>query len=367
MDGKGKGGKELSYGKYLRLDRLLSAQTLESARQGRTAHDEMLFIVTHQAYELWFKQILFELDAVQTVFAREPVDDRDIGRVTRGLNRVVEILKLGVSQLDVLETMTPLDFLEFRDLLYPASGFQSAQFREIEIRLGLRREDRLRFDDQSFESRLEGADRTHIQAVQARRSLADQVEAWLARTPFVEMGGYKFKEAYRAAVAEMLRADADQIRESADLGEARRQSEIASIEQAMERFDAIFDEESHAKQMEAGAWRFSARALQAALLINLYRDEPALQFPFRLLSLLMDVDETLTTWRYRHALMVQRMIGVKIGTGGSSGHGYLRQAADQHRVFGDLFALSTFLIPRSALPLLPRDVRRAMSFSYEQE
>lgn len=319
MSGEDKAQAGLSYGKYLRLDRLLSAQKLESARHGRLAHDEMLFIITHQAYELWFKQILFELDAVQATFARDRVDDRDIGQVTRGLDRVTEILKLVVLQLDVLETMTPLDFLEFRDLLYPASGFQSAQFREIEVRLGLRPEDRLRFDDQPFENRLDEPDRARIRAVAARPSLADQVEAWLARTPFVEMGGYTFREAYRTAVAEMLRADAEQIRASATLGDERRRSEIASLEEAMTRFDSIFDEARHARQVEAGTWRMSARALQAALFINLYRDEPALQLPFRLLSLLMDIDEAMTTWRHRHALMVQRMIGVKVGTGGSSG------------------------------------------------
>lgn len=274
MSGEDKAQAGLSYGKYLRLDRLLSAQKLESARHGRLAHDEMLFIITHQAYELWFKQILFELDAVQATFARDRVDDRDIGQVTRGLDRVTEILKLVVLQLDVLETMTPLDFLEFRDLLYPASGFQSAQFREIEVRLGLRPEDRLRFDDQPFENRLDEPDRARIRAVAARPSLADQVEAWLARTPFVEMGGYTFREAYRTAVAEMLRADAEQIRASATLGDERRRSEIASLEEAMTRFDSIFDEARHARQVEAGTWRMSARALQAALFINLYRDEP---------------------------------------------------------------------------------------------
>lgn len=105
----------------------------------------------------------------------------------------------------------------------------------------------------------------------------------------------------------------------------------------------------------------------AALFINLYRDEPALQVPFRLLSLLMDVDATFTNWRYRHALMVQRMIGRKVGTGGSSGHEYLRQTAERHRVFADLFALSTFFIPRSLLPLLPETVKAAMEYRYASE
>ena len=109
-----------------------------------------------------------------------------------------------------------------------------------------------------------------------------------------------------------------------------------------------------------------AWALQAALFINLYRDEPVLQLPFRLLSLLMDIDETMTAWRYRHALMAQRMIGMKLGTGGSSGHDYLAEAARRYRVFGDLFALSTFLIPRSALPPLPEPLRSAMGYRYTE-
>jgi hypothetical protein len=103
--------------------------------------------------------------------------------------------------------------------------------------------------------------------------------------------------------------------------------------------------------------------VQAALFITVYREMPALQQPFRLLSLLMDIDQTLTFWRYRHALMVERMIGRKIGTGGSSGHAYLRSTAERHRIFGDLFQLSTFLIPRSSLPELPADVKRRLDLS----
>src|SRR3546814_100944 len=158
------------YGDYLQVDKLLSCQNRESERLGRPAHDEMLFIVIHQAYELWFKQILFELDAVQAIFARDPVRDREVGRATRALERVQAILKLLVHQVDVLETMTPLDFLDFRDLLYPASGFQSAQFRQIETRLGLRRKDRLAFDRQSFDQRLSEGDRQRVAAAETRRS-----------------------------------------------------------------------------------------------------------------------------------------------------------------------------------------------------
>ena len=130
--------KPVYYGDYLRLDQLLSCQHPESKRLGKAAHDEMLFITVHQTYELWFKQVIYELDGVQRAFAGPVLDDRAMAPVVRSLDRVREILRLLIQQVDVLETMTPLDFLDFRDLLYPASGFQSWQFRLIEVRLGLR-------------------------------------------------------------------------------------------------------------------------------------------------------------------------------------------------------------------------------------
>jgi tryptophan 2,3-dioxygenase len=357
----------LTYAEHLQLSELLGCQVRRSELAGRPAHDEMLFIIVHQAYELWFKLILFELDAVQALFAGERVEDRDIGRAVHGLSRIVEVQKLLIQQLEVLETMTPLDFLDFRDLLAPASGFQSLQFRLIETRLGLRREERLNFEERPYDARLAEDERACLQAAEAADSLSDQVEAWLARTPFVDMAGFRFQEAYREAVAAMLAQDAATLRANPALAESGQARELAALEAARERFDSLFDAGRHAALRDEGRWRFSASALQAALFIQLYRDEPALQLPFNLLGRLMDLDETLTSWRYRHALMVQRMIGRKVGTGGSSGHDYLRQTAEKHRVFGDLFALSTFLIPRSKLPPLPEPVRRAMGYRYATE
>jgi len=357
----------LYYADYLQLDRLLSAQAPESVRRGKPAHDEMLFIIVHQAYELWFKQILHELALIDGIFARDSLDDRDVGRVVAALERIERILKLLIGQLDVLETMTPLDFLEFRDLLFPSSGFQSRQFRLIEIGLGLRRGDRIGFEARPYDARLNDADRAVIEAAERRPSLSGRLEAWLERTPFVELGGYRFQEAYRAAVAHMLEQDAVILRGNAAVTEEVRAAGLAALAAARSRFEAIYDEARHAEQVAEGAWRLSLRALQAALFITLYRDEPVLQLPFRLLSLLMDIDETMAAWRYRHALMAQRMIGMKLGTGGSSGHDYLAEAARRYRVFGDLFALSTFLIPRSALPPLPEPLRNAMGFRYTTE
>ncbi len=356
--------KPLTYAEHLQLERLLSCQIRQSELHGRPAHDEMLFIVVHQAYELWFKQILFELDRIQATFSGPEVNDRNLGQVVQGLGRVVEIQKLLLQQLDVLETMTPLDFLDFRDLLFPASGFQSVQFRLLETCLGLRRADRLNLDERPFDARLPDADRQRLKEAEARPSLADQIEGWLERTPFVTVAEYDFRDVYRQAVSDMLDGEAAVVRANPTLGKSEKAAEIESLTAARTRFDSIFDEERHRALRAQGAWHLSWRALQAALFINLYRDEPALQLPFALLSRLMDIDATMTSWRYRHALMVQRMIGSKVGTGGSSGHDYLRRTAEKHRVFADLFALSTFFIPRSQLPELPVELRQAMGYRY---
>ncbi len=349
------------YGAYLKLDQLLTAQQPASDAAGTPAHDEMLFITVHQVYELWFKQVLHELSRIEADLSANPVDDRMLGRIIHGLDRTHEILKLLVHQLDVMETMTPLDFLDFRDLLYPASGFQSAQFREIEIRLGLPADRRLSFDRDSFASKLSHTDRERLRRAAESPSLADLLDAWLARTPFVDWGGTSFREAYRGAVTRMLARDAETVRGDAHLTPDQRAAEALAIEAALKNFAAIFED-----GVAAGAWRMRPRAIEAALLITLYRDEPALALPFRLLQGLMDVDETLTLWRYRHALMVSRMLGVKVGTGGSSGHDYLRATAERHGIFTDLFRLSTYLIPRSALPRLPDGVARGMGFVYAE-
>jgi tryptophan 2,3-dioxygenase len=352
----------LYYGDYLQVDRLLSSQILESSKHGPPVHDEMLFIIVHQAYELWFKQILYEFDRIEQDFSANPVDDRALARIVHSLVRVHEILKLLVAQLDVLETMTPADFLDFRDYLFPASGFQSLQFRLIETRLGLPEGARVPLDGEAVESRLSAADRHGLAAARTRPPIFALLDMWLARTPFLDWGGEQFRVAYRAAVVKHLSADLETIKADAILPAERRERETSGIDKALETFARIFEPDATPE-----AWRLSPKAIQAALFITVYREMPAVQQPFRLLSLLMDIDETLTFWRYRHALMVERMIGRRIGTGGSSGHAYLRNTAERHRIFGDLFELSTFLIPRSALPELPVDVKRRLGFVYASE
>jgi tryptophan 2,3-dioxygenase len=353
----------LYYAEYLQLDRLLGGQQMQSTLHGRPAHDEMLFIVVHQAYELWFKQILWELDAVLATFRGSPVPEEALGQAVLSLGRVVEIQRVLIQQVDVLETMTPLDFLDFRDYLIPASGFQSVQFRLIENKLGMRRADRLQLNDAPYTSRFTREDAARVEASEKEPSLFDLIEGWLERTPFLHFGDFDFWQEYRQAVDAMLAADRSTIRGNPTLTEDEKVTQLRGVEAMVGKFADLFRPEAGEPASSPGR-HFSRRALQAALLINLYRDEPILHLPFQLLAILADIERNFTTWRQRHAQMVMRMIGTRIGTGGSSGHEYLDRTAERHKVFADLSALSSFFIPRSALPRLPPEVRSRMGFEF---
>lgn len=355
---------DLYYGDYLQLDKLLTAQRLESAERGEVAHDEMLFIVVHQAYELWFKQILWELDEVLTTFDAEHIREVDIARAVRHLERIVEIQKLLIQQIDVLETMTPLDFLDFRDFLIPASGFQSLQFRLVENKLGMRPDDRVPYSKTRYSMRLSEEDRKVVEASETQRSIFQLVESWLERTPFLQFGEFNFWDVYREAVDTMLASDMEIVRNNELLSTEEKNVHLATLERSAKRFEALFSDGAYAELVDEGAVRLSRKAVMAALLINLYRDQPILHFPYRLLALLVDIDEQFSNWRYRHALMVMRMIGSKVGTGGSSGHDYLRRVAIKHRIFSDLSELSSYFIRRADLPTLPDEVARNMGFSF---
>ncbi len=225
----GEEGRELSYGSYLKVPELLKLQ------QGLSQeHDELLFIVAHQAYELWFKVILYELEA-----ARDHIDADDVFFARHFLRRVYVIERLLVEQIEVLETMSPQDFLAFRSKLAPASGFQSVQFREIEFLSGLK--------EPKYVTRLEG-------------------------TP----------------------------------------DELARLRQRLDE-PSVHD-----------AFRALVKRRGAPSLLDVFRDRDRYGELFDLCEALLDHDEAFAHWRARHVLMVERQIGGKTGTGGSSGAQYLR-------------------------------------------
>lgn len=358
----------LYYSDYLDLDSLLGSQQPKSLEYtGELAHDEMLFIIVHQAYELWFKQILHELHSVLAIFEPDYVDEKDVGVAVQRLQRIIEIQKLLIDQLGILETMTPLDFLEFRDYLIPASGFQSYQFRLLENKLGLKPDERKPFEKSAYYSRLSQEHQKLILDSEKGDNLFELVEKWLERTPFLQFEEFDFWHSYQNAVNAMLERDRASVENNPTLSDSEKEQELKEFAETEKSFAALFDKEKHDRLIEKGARRLSHRATQAALLIKLFREEPILHTPFRLLTALIDIDELLTSWRYRHALMVQRMIGSKIGTGGSSGHQYLKVTADSHKIFSDFTNLSTFLIPRSQLPELPKELKRNLDFYYSNQ
>ncbi len=334
-------GKEQYYGDYLALDKILNAQFPESVAQNVEAHDEMLFIIIHQAYELWFKQISYEFDSVFQILNSKEINDNSesIPLVAHRLERVVEIWKLLVAQVKVLETMTPMDFLDFRDLLTPASGFQSFQFRILETRLGLKMDHR--FEQKYYQKQLREEHIQEIEKAETLPSMFELLDKWLSRIPFLShtywIDDQEFINNYKKHYTENL-----------------SESDYKNLQ--IQSFDDFFLKE------ENRSYRLSHKAAQSLLFINLYRQYPMLQSPYRILSLILEIDELMASFRHKHIIMVRRMIGLRSGTGGSSGAGYLQGAMEKHQIFAELAGIATFLINRKNIPELSSKLIQDLSF-----
>jgi tryptophan 2,3-dioxygenase len=330
---------DVHYHDYLQLESILNAQFPESAKRQLPAHDEMLFIIIHQAYELWFKQLHHEVNSALAIMSQPELNDNspELQTIVHRLNRCVTILRVLVHQVDIMETMTPMDFLDFRDMLRPASGFQSWQFKELEAKLGLKFEQRHGQEYYVAQLRKEHVDL--IKKAESERSLLQLLNSWLERMPFLAEGADPaYWENYKKIY-------------SGSLAEAEKNNVSA--------FDEIFNDNSTNVNRT-----LSPAACRAALFIMLYRGYPLLQLPFQLLNCLLEIDEQLSSWRHRHMNMVHRMIGTRIGTGGSSGKDYLKAAADKHYIFREIAQLNSFLIERRKLPALPHEIEMKLGFSY---
>jgi len=344
----------ISYGDYLELDKVLNAQTPQSKVHGSEVHDEHLFIITHQAYELWFKQVIFEIDSIRVIFLEETgVNEEKMLEVIKRLQRVVMIIKLLVDQVLILETMTPLDFMDFRDYLSSASGFQSLQFRLLENKLGIKEGNRVRYNQSNYRrvyedkpEQLEALTRSEEEP-----SLSDVVQRWLERTPGLS-SDFDFASKYKEAVDKILNETLEEIEQETNA--VKKQYLMSNYRKKKEQFESIFDQDVHAALVKRGERRFTHKALLGALMIVSYCQEPRFHQPNQLLMALMDIDSLITKWRYNHVMLVQRMLGSsQLGTGGSSGYQYLRSTlSERYKVFLDLFNMSTFLIPRNLIPPL---------------
>ncbi|MFA7612844.1 MAG: tryptophan 2,3-dioxygenase family protein [Candidatus Caldatribacteriota bacterium] len=357
--------KPVYYGEYLQLGKILNAQDPESAKYGVSAHDETLFIIIHQTYELWFKQIIHEINSVIELMKQDFLPSQDLATIQHQLERVTKIQKILIDQMNVMETMTTLDFMEFRDYLVPASGFQSLQFRMIEASLGIKPEHRMEVEKQFFTSRLKDEDKKQLEQVESSISVFELVQAWLERMPFPNKDNFNFWEQYSKAVGKMLEQDKEIISNNPSLSDQVREIELKNLEFARMSFNSLIDKKVYDDFIKAGKVRLSHKAMLSAVFIYLYRDLPALQMPFKILNTLVEIDQNFTTWRYRHALMVQRILGTKIGTGGSSGHEYLKSTTERNRAFLDFFNLATYLIPKQMIPELPKQLKDQLDIAYD--
>ncbi len=355
--------KVMYYKDYLSLQNILNSQHPESFENGNTpAHDEMLFIIIHQATELWFKQILFELDYIMDVFNKGKINDNseDLNLVRHRLQRIFKINELLNQQVTILDTMTPLDFLEFRNLLAPSSGFQSVQFRLIEARLGLKLEKRheAAYYKRTNEGGFTIPDYETIDNVENNLTLLQQINQWLERMPF-------FKDEYWTSfVTEPKQTDLHPFwytyRKVYSEGLVEREKN------KLPDFDYVFFnkpiEGTTDEQLNVLRSDLSPAAMKAALFIMLYRDFPMFQTSYQILDALVEIDHAMSNWRHKHFIMVRRMIGMRVGTGNTSGSGYLEGALNKHYVFKDIAGLSTYLIERKKLPQLPYELIKQLSF-----
>jgi tryptophan 2,3-dioxygenase len=342
----------MNYHDYLQLDKILDAQFPESSRRQSPAHDEMLFIITHQAYELWFKQVIYEVDSVLGIMSKPSLNDNspELQMVVHRLNRCSAIFKVLIQQIDVLETMTPMDFLDFRDMLRPASGFQSWQFKELEAKLGLKFEDR--HGKEYYTSQLRPEQVERIKKAESENSLLQLLNQWLERMPFFdeEISWKNFITENRATGIHPFWSEYRH----------RYQQSLADGEKGnAQAFDETF-----LSIAPKGERNISVLAARSALFIMLYRRYPMLQLPFQLLNNILEIDIQLSSWRYRHMNMVRRMIGIRIGTGGSSGKDYLKGAADKHYIFNEIAGLNSYLIESGRLPALSPEMERRLGFLY---
>jgi tryptophan 2,3-dioxygenase len=342
------------YADYLELYQILNAQHPVSFQEPYTpAHDEMLFIIIHQAYELWFKQIMHEVTSVIEIMQQPAINDNspELQTAVHRINRVNTIMRVLVHQMDIMETMTPMDFLDFRDLLRPASGFQSWQFKVLEARLGLRYEDR--HGQAYYTSMLKPTYTQMVKDAEQLPNLLQLMNAWLERMPF-------FSD---ASLWEDFNTNFENPKNNLHIfwQEYRHRLTIslADAESAnLKYFDKVmgFEPFEDSRQL-------SAVASRAALFIMLYQGYPMLQQPFQLINCVLELDEQLSTWRYRHMNMVHRMIGHRIGTGGSTGKDYLKGAADKHYIFSAFAQLTSFLIERRHLPALGQQMSARLGFA----
>ena len=315
----GKKQNPIRYGEYLKIENLIHLQ-----HPITKSEHEHFFIVIHQCYELWFKQILCELNVILKIFRQSFVPGKDLHIIHKKFIRINEILRVAGSQINILETMDPVEFLEFRDSLGPASGFQSLQFKMVEIRCGITLNKRSPQEMAFLTNALTSDELEKLKSFENEGNIQDAFHSWLKRFPFLQKVGFDFCALYNKAFQNL-----------------------------------------HGQEFPNQSLPVHDAEKMAVIFIQLYRHFPLFHLPHKILMSMMDMSELLSAWKVRHALMAHRMLGGKIGTGGSSGHEFLMKSALEHRLFPSLFNLSGYLLPPEYLPELPTTLKKEFGLMAE--
>ena len=339
-------GVRMTYGNYLQLDELLSLQSGPEGHNPAPSNHEMHFIVVHQAFELWFKQINRELEDALNLMNVPEVDEKKIPVIVRHLERCAEIFRLLASQWKVMETLSPQDFLAFRDRLGTSSGFESWQMRTLEMLLGLKAEQRIGGMDPMehnrklhSEGKLSDSVMANMNRIDQLPSLNDVLLRWLARTPVNGVSGdidvlRDFVDGHLSAMTEHGESV---IAHMVKIGHGTEEIIRPRIESGIQGARDFLLPDGKVVPERAGL-----------LFIESFRELPLLSWPRRLIDTMVDLEQSMLLFRSHHARMVERMIGRRMGTGGSGGVDYLDMTL-KYRIFTDLWAVRTMLVKRDAL------------------
>jgi tryptophan 2,3-dioxygenase len=352
-----------SYWDYIRVEQLLGLQSGIAAHENEIGDDEVRFIVIHQIDELWLKLVLRELTTARNLFAQKPVPEDALAGAVQSLRRITICLDLAAQHFKLMETMRTQDYLTFRDKLNPASGFQSAQLREIEILMGLPDEDRIPLGNEaSYMQALrshDGSPSPALLRVERRKAdgptLKAAVDAWLHRTPIDGCSpGDAGDEAAIARFIERFLAGHERLYQRAlDHAVAVQALTKADEERLRARYKGQFQgavRHLGAEDVAAEQRAFVRRLRAAILFVDSNRTLPLLSWPGQIIDGLIEAEQSMLVFRQRHARMVERVIGRRVGTGGSDGVAYLDQTALKYRVFTEIWAARTLLLPPDLSP-----------------
>jgi len=342
-------GQRMTYGGYLRLEELLQLQEGPEGYLPQPCNDEKHFIIVHQAFELWFKLILSELKCAHAILNSDKVEEKVMPKLVHHLERVTSIFSLMSQQWKVMETLAPQEFLAFRDRLGTSSGFESWQMRELEVLLGLEHETHGGMNPLTHmrklaeEGKVSKSVLENFENVSSQPSIRESLEDWLSRTPI--NGSLSGDDNDSEVVSKFIDSHISAMKEHSEyvishivkIGHGVESQVRPRMEASITQAESFLRPEGVVNRSRAGL-----------LFIESYRELPLLSWPRILIDSFVELEQSMLLFRNSHARMVERMIGRRMGTGGSSGVDYL-DATLKYRIFVDLWAVRTILIKRDNL------------------